>query len=133
MDIRERSTAQKLMIAILSSVLLTACDSRPYDRAAVAKAQGTTSEYSPPPSPPPSNYVLASRVGNAMKEMKFIDRFEIHGTNLDLYLSSMLPGDARDMANAACMSAKQQRVPSGWTVRAFLVVGDRPAATCRIE
>jgi hypothetical protein len=66
-----------------------------------------------------------------MKDLKLIDRFEVHGKNFDLYLSSMLPEDARDVAAAACHP--NSMVPHGWTVRAFLVVGDRPASTCRME
>jgi hypothetical protein len=119
-----------LTVSVSALVLLTACDSRPYDRAAVAKAQGN-----PPPSTrasePPSEITRIYRAGNAMKDMKLIDRFEIHYPNLDLYLSSMLPGDARDVAAAVCHP--KMNIPHGLTIRAFLVVGDRPAATCTTE
>jgi hypothetical protein len=51
---------------------------------------------------------------------------------LDVWISSLLPGDAREVATAGCKLARQKFQSGGYsTLRVFLVVGDHPAATCR--
>ena len=53
------------------------------------------------------------------------------GSTLDVTISSLLPGDARELAQMLCHEAREHDVDSGWTVRVFLPMGgDRPAATC---
>lgn len=53
---------------------------------------------------------------------------------LDVYISSVLPGDAREVAEALCQVGTDRfEWERPWEVRVFLVVGERPAATCSAE
>lgn len=78
----------------------------------------------------------AYKLGEAIKRAGFATEYDVSGwgSELDIHISSVLPGDARDVANATCQFGRENMVwQSPWTVRVFLVVGDRPAATCTVR
>jgi hypothetical protein len=72
------------------------------------------------------------RIGQVVKDKGAATDFSVSGWNhyLDVNIGSMLPGDARDLADAMCGAARGLSLKAQWTVRVFLVVGQRPAATC---
>jgi hypothetical protein len=75
------------------------------------------------------------RLGDAAKKAGLANDFKVSGwsKNLDLFIGSMLPGDARAVADGVCQAARQMRWERPWNVRVFLVVGDRPAAACQTQ
>lgn len=53
--------------------------------------------------------------------------------SLDVTIPSLLPNDAQQVADAICGKAGQTFVwNEHYTVRVFLPIGDRPAASCQI-
>ena len=75
------------------------------------------------------------RIGEAIKNTGAATGYEVqgYGRNLDIHLSSMLPSDARKVAKDVCGYTQQTiKFDKPWTARFFLVVGDRPAATCKL-
>jgi hypothetical protein len=75
----------------------------------------------------------AYALGDAAVKSGLAVEYEVSGwhSRLDVNISSLLPGDARTVANALCTIARQKQTwQRPWTVRVFLTVGDRPAATC---
>lgn len=74
----------------------------------------------------------AYKLAEAAKRSGLAVDYSISGWNsyIDLNISSMLPGDARTVASGVCQFARKQTWQHPWTVRVFLVVGDRPAAQC---
>ena len=75
----------------------------------------------------------ARRLGELAVRTGLAVEYDVSGWNrrLDLSISSLLPGDARNIATAVCGTAREGRWDQPWTVRVFLAVGDRPAAVCR--
>ncbi|MCH8347824.1 MAG: hypothetical protein IH901_04925 [Proteobacteria bacterium] len=61
--------------------------------------------------------------------------YDISGWNqaIDITISSILPGDARLVADELCKVARQLDWSTSWSIRVFLTIGDRPAAICRIR
>lgn len=72
------------------------------------------------------------RLGEAAKAAGLAVGYSVSGWNqyLDINISSMLPGDAREVASGMCQYAHKQTWQRPWTIRVFLVVGERPAASC---
>lgn len=71
--------------------------------------------------------------GELFKSEGLATEVSISGWNqkLDITVASLQPEDARSVAMTLC-AALHGKVPPGWSVRAYLPVGDRPAATCNI-
>lgn len=76
---------------------------------------------------------LATRMGEAAVESGIATSYSLSAWNrsLDINIGSMLPGDARTVANVACATFRKAGIEFYTTVRVFLVVGDRPAAVCQ--
>jgi len=55
------------------------------------------------------------------------------GQEIDITISSILPGDARLVADELCKVARQLDWSYSWSIRVFLTVGERPAAVCRTK
>jgi hypothetical protein len=74
----------------------------------------------------------AFKMGEAAKNAGIAIDYSVSGWHsyIDLNISSMLPGDARDVADSGCILARSLRWEHPWTIRVFLVVGERPAAQC---
>lgn len=75
----------------------------------------------------------AYQLGETAKQSGVAVDYSISGWNryVDFNISSVLPGDARSVADAICQLAEtKQTWKDAWTVRVFLVVGTRPAAEC---
>jgi hypothetical protein len=54
------------------------------------------------------------------------------GRCLNLTISSVLPGDAREIASGMCQAGRQMGFIDAWTIRVFLASGSsRPAAACK--
>lgn len=76
------------------------------------------------------------RLGEALKNAGVATDYDVSGwgATLDVHIGSMLPGDARSVANGACEFGRQNmKWQKPWTVQVFLVVGERPAATCTVR
>ena len=83
-------------------------------------------------APPADDVENAYRLGELAVGTGLAVEYDVSGWNrrLDLSISSLLPGDARNIATALCGTAREGRWDQPWTVRVFLAVGDRPAAVC---
>ena len=91
----------------------------------------TTTTYSSP-----SNLDMIRIIGKSTVQTGYATEYDVGvmGSYLDFTISSLLPGDARFVAETACGVARLKGLTAtGWTVRVFLPIGgDRPAATCAI-
>jgi hypothetical protein len=81
----------------------------------------------------------AEAIGAGLKEKGLIVGYSVSSHELNLNISSMLPGDARTYADTICGHEFQSRLPDfhwdrehPWTLHVFLIVGDRPAAECTL-
>jgi hypothetical protein len=103
-----------------------------YEQSVRQRAKETVATAKKEPSEDVDNIY---KLGNAAKGLNLATDFKVSGWNqrLDLFVGSMLPGDARDVASGVCDAAKKMKFQAAWEVRAFLVVGDRPAATCKTK
>src|SRR5260221_2056777 len=75
----------------------------------------------------------AHQIGEIAKQSGLAVDYDVSGWNsyVDMHVSSMLPGDARSVAGLMCQYAHtKQTWEHTWTVRVFLVTGERPAAQC---
>jgi glycine/D-amino acid oxidase-like deaminating enzyme len=74
-------------------------------------------------------------LGQAAQRTGAVNTYKTSGLRgqLDLYIGSMLPEDARVVATRSCDAGSRKKFKNAWEVRVFLVVGDRPAATCTIQ
>jgi hypothetical protein len=80
--------------------------------------------------------VVLRGVGDAVVKAGLASHYKLSISEwaLDVYVPSLLTEDARLVATSTCAVAmeKKPKFERGWTVRGFLIVGDRPAATCAI-
>ena len=120
------------VFAICAVSVITAQYNR--DSSSPSKSYMTTS-YAATTNSAPSNLDLLRAIGKATVQTGYATDYDIKvfGNNIDFTISSLLPGDARFLATTVCGVALQKGLHAiGWTVRVFLPVGDRPAATCPI-
>jgi hypothetical protein len=73
-----------------------------------------------------------------LKKDGLITHYEISGWDgaLDVTISSLLPGDAREAAEGTCAATQQLfagRWQRAWELRVFILTSnDRPAAVCKL-
>ncbi len=75
----------------------------------------------------------AYNVGEGMKRQGFFTEYSVSGwgPSFEATISSLLPGEARQVAQSICESFRTNMQKS-WEVRVFLAnSGSRPAATCQ--
>jgi hypothetical protein len=76
-------------------------------------------------------------VGDSVVQMGLATSYKLNAWegSLDFHIPSMLPEDARLVAGSACDAANMQKpkFERTWTVRGYLVVGDRPAGLCTVQ
>lgn len=76
------------------------------------------------------------KLGTAMQAVVMVNDFKVRGNkSLDLFIGSLSTEDAGLIADSTCLLAKKWglQFEKPWTVRVFLVVGDRPAAVCELR
>lgn len=93
-----------------------------------------------PPRPRPASAPVVpgdtdklNDLGAIMKTKGVVTAYELRiwGGTFDLTISSLLPGEARQIAALACDLLRKQGLERAWEVRVFLPTGgERPAATC---
>lgn len=108
---------------------MATCEARP-------PATGTTKAAAAPEKP--TDVDAAFTLVNLLQSRNLIMDGDVSGWNhtIDLHISSLLPGDARDTANVVCQQARRLHKwdpARNWTVRVFLTINSKtPAGRCNI-
>lgn len=73
------------------------------------------------------------RIGDAFVAGGVATESDVSGWHqaLRLTISSMLPGEARDIAQAIC--GRKLGLSKPWAIEVYLVVGERPAGKCNAQ
>ncbi|MCA1971321.1 MAG: hypothetical protein LDL44_00640 [Caenispirillum sp.] len=78
----------------------------------------------------------AYRLGETARKAGFANDFEVSGSasTIDIFMGTTRTADAQAAADGLCRFGREKMTWVGsWSVRTFLVVGDRPAAVCSIK
>jgi len=109
-----------------------------YGEAAVADSERRFAQGKPPVSQvyQGSDTNMQHALAKAAGLIRPVARYEIHSSGqVNYYLQSTRPADARAVADGVCETAARtgMRFARTWEVRVFLARGDQPAATCALR